>query len=89
MPPSGLPTPAELATHPELAALEALAHAAELALRALVAEHPELDDPERPCWLDEPSALTARAAEVAALAVALRDAAGRYRAAARADDQRR
>ncbi|MEM6792202.1 MAG: hypothetical protein AAGA56_06290 [Myxococcota bacterium] len=47
-----------------------------------VAEHPELDDPERPYWLDETSPLTARAAEVVALAVALRHATARYRAAA-------
>ncbi len=47
-PRSSLPTPQEIAQAPELIALHALVHALELATRALVAAHPDLDGDEAP-----------------------------------------
>ena len=44
------PTPEELGDAPELAVLALLDANLELALRALVAAHPALGDPDRPAW---------------------------------------
>jgi len=46
-----MPTPDDLVDAPELAILAALDRTLDLAVRALVCEHPELTDPERPYWL--------------------------------------
>ncbi len=48
---SSLPTPRQIAETPELVALHALVHALELATRALVAAHPDLDGDEAPYWV--------------------------------------
>jgi hypothetical protein len=50
MSPRPAPTPADLADAPELAILAALEAIVDLALRALVSEHPQLADPECPAW---------------------------------------
>ena len=52
---SALPTPRQIADTPELVALHALMHALELATRALVAAHPELDGGEAPYWVTSAS----------------------------------
>jgi hypothetical protein len=57
------PTPEELVEAPELAVLALLDTNLELALRALVAAHPALGDPDRPPWTFEPSP-SSRAAEI-------------------------
>jgi hypothetical protein len=57
------PTPDELVEAPELAILTLLDTNLELALRALVAAHPALADPDRPPWTLEPSP-SGRAAEI-------------------------
>lgn len=46
-----LPTPQQLAVHPELGALHALDECALLAVRTLIAMHPEIAEDERPYWL--------------------------------------
>jgi hypothetical protein len=51
-----MPTPAELDEAPELAMLAALDHTLEIALRALVAAHPQLGDSECPAWVRQTSA---------------------------------
>lgn len=79
MPRYELPAPAELAQNPELAILDALDHDAELALRALVAMHPELADHERPYWVGTPSPLCDCAVDILERIYALRDALERYR----------
>jgi hypothetical protein len=56
-----LPTPDDLVDAPELAILAALDRTLDLAVRALVCEHPELADPERPYWLPHASPLTTAA----------------------------
>ena len=50
-PRSALPTPRQIAETPELVALHALMHALELATRAMVAAHPDLDGDEAPYWV--------------------------------------
>ena len=50
-PRSALPTPRQIAETPELVALHALVLALELATRALVAAHPDLDGDEAPYWV--------------------------------------
>ena len=57
------PTPDELVEAPELAVLALLDANLELALRALVAAHPALGDPDRPPWTLAPSP-SGRAAEI-------------------------
>jgi hypothetical protein len=52
---SSLPTPQQIAETPELVALHALVHALELATRALVATHPDLDGDEAPYWVSSAS----------------------------------
>jgi len=50
------PTPQQLVDAPELAILAALDDILTLALRALVAAHPQLIDPECPYWARDGSA---------------------------------
>lgn len=50
---SSLPTPQEIAETPELVALHALVHALELATRARLAAHPDLDGGGAPYWVTE------------------------------------
>lgn len=53
--PASLPTPEQIAEFPELAPLHALLHASQLALRSIVAAHPDLDGAQVPYWAIEPS----------------------------------
>ena len=53
--PRRIPTPDELADHPELALLHALDEILDLVPRVLVATHPELADPDAPFWVRDAS----------------------------------
>ena len=88
-PPRRLPTPGEIADAPELAILVALDEILDLMLRALVAAHPELADPEAPFWIPEPPRPTRKASDVVATAQRLQRHLRAYRSAIRlARDQR-
>ena len=55
-----IPTPPELATNPELAAVALLLHTLEITIRSLIAAHPVITNPERPHWVTvSPSAVAA------------------------------
>ena len=60
-----LPTPRQIAQAPELVALYALVHALELATRALVAAHPDLDGDEAHYWVTPDSRGTTSALRIA------------------------
>ncbi len=75
------PTPAELAEAPELAILAALDDTLELALRALVAAHPQLGDPDCPAWAQDPGAARAAADRILSAARHLTRALQAYRRA--------
>ena len=69
---STLPTSQQIAQHPELARLHALAQQIELTIRTLVATHPGLDGDDAPYWarpagaqLEVPRRLTQDAADLA------------------------
>jgi hypothetical protein len=79
MRPHPWPTPPDLAESPELAVLALLDATLDLAVSALLALYPELADPERPYWIDGPSAARNRAQTIATRAHALRDAIAAYR----------
>ncbi len=53
--PTSLPTPEQIAEFPELAPLHTLLHATQLAVRSIVAAHPDLDGAPAPYWAIEPS----------------------------------
>ncbi len=76
------PTPNELAHAPELAVLAALDTTLEIALRALVAAHPALADPERPYWTLEESPTGSAANVLLGRAKAMLKALAAYRRAA-------
>jgi len=76
-----LPTPDDLLDAPELAILAALDLMLDLALHALVCEHPELADPERPYWLPQASPSATAARTVVAQADDLKQALVTYREA--------
>jgi hypothetical protein len=73
-----IPTPAELARAPELAILTTLDIVLELAIHALVARHPELEDPDQREWLMPPPASAPLGAVVVGLADTLRCAVLHY-----------
>ncbi len=75
--PDSGPHPDAIGLAPELAILAALDGILELAVRALRALYPELDDPERPYWLSKPCLL--QASDIVALAQALQDLLSDYR----------
>jgi hypothetical protein len=75
------PTPAELADAPELAILAALDDTLHLALRALVAAHPQLGDPDCPAWAREAGATAAAADRILTAARRLDRALDAYRRA--------
>jgi hypothetical protein len=76
-----IPTPDDLVDAPELAILAALELMLDLAVRALVCEHPELADPERPYWLPQASPLDNAAHTVVGSAADLKQALITYREA--------
>ena len=59
-----IPTPPQLGEHPEAGALALLDNALLLAVRSLVAVHPDIDDPERPYWAPAPSPASRSARKV-------------------------
>ena len=65
--PASLPTPEQIAEFPELVPLHTLLHATQLAVRSIVAAHPDLDGAGVPYWAIEPSE-TRRAAHRLVLA---------------------
>lgn len=78
------PTPQELADVPELAILAALDATLALALRALVAAHPQLVDPECPHWARDVSAERDAAERILTASVPLSTAIEEYGRAAAA-----
>ena len=73
-----IPTPGELVKTPELAALTVLDVALEVAIHALVARYPDLEDPDQRDWLMPPPASAPLAAVVVGLADTLRCAVHNY-----------
>jgi len=73
------PNPLELARSPELAPLTILDAALAVADHALLAEHPDLWDQERPSWAPPPDAPARSAETVIILARRLRHSLARYR----------
>jgi hypothetical protein len=76
------PTPDELVTTPELGLMAAFEASLELTVRALIAAHPELDDPERPLWCVELGPTCCLAKRFVPLALELADIIFAYRRAA-------
>jgi len=74
-----LPTPAQLDEHPEAGVLALLEGALLLAVRSLVAVHPDIDDPERPYWAPAPSLASRSARQVIDRACALIGSLADYR----------
>ena len=69
-----LPTPNEIRKDPQRVALNGLAHAIELTLRALAAIHPDLNQlEEKPYWLSEPSRVDIAADGIATAAIELEE----------------
>ena len=89
MSPTRPPAPEPLDEAPELAILAALDHTLELALRALVAAHPQLGDTECPAWARDPSPARYAAERILATATPLATAIDAYRraVATRRDDE--
>lgn len=89
MSPHPPPKPAELAQAPELAILAALDDTLELALRALVAVHPQLGDPEYPAWARQAGPVPAAADRILKASKRLAHALDAYRRAntSQRDDQ--
>jgi len=81
MSPARPPTPIEIAHAPELAILAALDDTLDLALRALVAAHPPLGDPDCPRWTQDLSPTRAAADRLLAAARPLTHALDAYRRA--------
>jgi hypothetical protein len=73
------PLPPEIARSPELAILTALDSALLVADHALLAEHPDLWDQDRPSWRPPPDAAARTADTIIALARRLRGTLARYR----------
>lgn len=89
MSPARLPTPDEIDGAAELAILAALDHTLELALRALVAAHPQLGDSDCPSWARDAAPARAAADRVLAAAVHLTHALEAYRRALPRSPRRR
>jgi hypothetical protein len=73
------PSPSEIARSPELAILTALDAALLSADHALLAEHPELWDQDRPAWRPPPDRAARTADTIIDLARRLRRRLGTYR----------
>ena len=82
MSPHPPPKPAELAQAPELAILAALDDTLALALRALVAVHPQLGDPECPAWARQAGPVRDAADRILTASAPLSHALAAYRRAA-------
>jgi hypothetical protein len=73
-----LPTPRQIAEAPEIVILRALELETELAIRALIAAHPELEGHEVPYWAGGPSGSRATARKIVAGAIRLQTAIEAY-----------
>jgi hypothetical protein len=80
-----LPTPRQIAEAPETAILRALELETELAVRALIAAHPELEGHEVPYWAGEPSGSCAIARKIVTGAIRLQKAIEAYLRAVEAE----
>ena len=74
-----IPTPPQLDEHPEDGVLALIDGALLLAVRSLVAVHPDIDDPERPYWAPAPSPTSRSARQVINRAYALIGSLADYR----------
>ena len=74
-----MPTPPQLDEHPEVGVLALLDDALLLAVRSLVAVHPDIDDPNRPYWAPAPSSASRSARRVIHRAYALLGSLTDYR----------
>jgi hypothetical protein len=75
------PTPDDLVGAPELAILAALDRTLDLVVRALVCEHPDLADPERPYWLRRASRMATAAETLVDQTADMKQALNDYREA--------
>ncbi|RLB54807.1 MAG: hypothetical protein DRI90_19925 [Deltaproteobacteria bacterium] len=73
-----IPTPGEIDKTPEVATLTVLDIALEVAIHALVARYPDLEDPDQREWLMPPPASAPLAAVVVGVADTLRCAVHNY-----------
>jgi len=80
-----LPTPRQIAEDPEIAILRALELETELAVRALIAAHRELEGHEVPYWAGEPSGSRAITREIVTAAISLQTAIEAYLRAVEAE----
>jgi hypothetical protein len=74
-----IPTPAQIDEHPEDAVLALLDETLLVAVRALVAAHPSLDDAGRPYWVQPPTPDSRSARQVISRAYELLGALADYR----------
>jgi len=81
------PRPPEIARSPELAILTALDAVLLVADYALLAEHPELWDQDRPFWRPPPDSVARTADAIISLARRLSDVLTRYRRAIEKHDE--
>ena len=80
-----LPTPRQIARAPEIVILRALELETKLAVRALIAAHPELEGHEVPYWAGAPSGSRAIAQEIVTGAIRLQTAIEAYLRAVEAE----
>ncbi|MDQ3097177.1 MAG: hypothetical protein M3Q61_03300, partial [Chloroflexota bacterium] len=81
-----MPSPVEIHEHPEDAVLALLDETTLVAVRSLVAAHPELDDHQRPYWAGPPTPTARSARQVISRAYELLGALADYRRTRDADD---
>jgi hypothetical protein len=81
-----IPTPQHLDEHPEDGVLALIDEALLLAVRSLVAVHPDIDDPERPYGARAPSPASRSARQVISRAYALIGSLADYRTTRAAED---
>ena len=81
-----IPTPPQLHEHPEDGLFVLLDDALLLAVRSLVAVHPDIEDPNRPYWKPAPSPASRSARQVINRAYALLGSMADYRTTRDSDD---
>ena len=82
-----IPTPPQLDEHPEDGVFVLLDDALLLAVRSLVAVHPDIDDPYRPLWAPPHSPASRSARQVINRAYALLGSLADYRSIRDSDDE--
>ena len=81
-----IPTPPQLHEHPEDGLFVLLDDALLLAVRSLVAVHPDIEDPNHPYWKPAPSPASRSARQVINRAYALLGSMADYRTTRDSDD---